>query len=91
MSIPYSSLYYFVFHECADPDLANDGFETYVYLNDVWRSNDKGTSWSLVTSTAPWSGRYGHSSVALDSNTIVLMGGDAATSKCTSSWKTVTE
>ena len=31
--------------------------------------------WSLVTSSASWSGRYYHSSVALDSNTIVLMGG----------------
>jgi hypothetical protein len=45
-------------------------------LNDVWRSIDKGSSWSLVTSSAPWSGRYAHSSVALDSNTIILMGGD---------------
>ena len=44
-------------------------------MNDVWRSNDKGSSWSLVSS-APWSERAGHSSVALDSNTIVLMGGD---------------
>jgi hypothetical protein len=32
---------------------------------------------SLVTSSASWSGRFRHSSVALDSNTIVLMGGYA--------------
>ena len=44
-------------------------------MNDVWRSIDKGSSWSLVTSSASWSGRDRHSSVALDSNTIVLMGG----------------
>ena len=34
--------------------------------------------WSLVTSSARWSGRYSHSSVALDSNTIVLMGGSTS-------------
>ena len=33
-------------------------------------------AWSLVTSSASWSGGYGLSSVALDSNTIVLMGGE---------------
>ena len=44
-------------------------------MNDVWRSIDKGSSWSLVTSSASWSSRGYHSSVALDSNTIVLMGG----------------
>ena len=44
-------------------------------MNDVWRSIDKGSSWSLVTSSASWGVRKGHSSVALDSNTIVIMGG----------------
>ena len=38
-------------------------------------------AWSLATSSASWSGRSGHSSVALDSNTIVLMGGDTSSSK----------
>ena len=50
-------------------------------VNDVWRSIDKGSSWSLVTSSAPWSGRHEHSSVALDSNTVVLMGGWTGSSK----------
>ncbi len=44
-------------------------------MKDVWRSIDKGSSWSLVTSSDPWSGRTSHSSVVLDSNTIILMGG----------------
>ena len=38
-------------------------------------------AWSLVTSSASWSGRDRHSSVALDSNTIVLMGGYTSSSK----------
>ncbi len=44
-------------------------------INDVWRSVDKGSSWSLITSSASWSGREGQATVVLDSNTIVLMGG----------------
>ncbi len=55
-------------------------------LNDLWRSLNKGSSWSLVTSSASWSGRYSHSSVALDSNTIVLMGGSDNNSKLYSLW-----
>ena len=38
-------------------------------------------AWSSVTSSASWSARYSHSSVALDSNTIVLMGGWTGSSK----------
>ncbi len=38
-------------------------------------------AWSLVTASASWNGRYLHSSVALDSNTIVLMGGGTSSSK----------
>jgi hypothetical protein len=38
-------------------------------------------TWSLVTSSASWVSRRGHSSVALDSNTVVLMGGASAGSK----------
>ncbi len=33
--------------------------------------------WSMVTSSASWSSRVYHSSVALDSNTIVLTGGES--------------
>ena len=29
-------------------------------LNDVWRSNDRGASWSLVVAQAPWAPRAGH-------------------------------
>ncbi len=50
------------------------------WLNDVWRSIDKGSTWSLVTSSASWSDRAAHSSIALDSNTIVLMGGETISS-----------
>jgi hypothetical protein len=37
-------------------------------------------AWSLISSSASWSGRSFHSSVALDSNTIVLMGGVTSSS-----------
>jgi RHS repeat-associated protein len=43
--------------------------------NDVWRSEDNGATWSLVTANAGWSGRAGHSSVVMPDGSIVLMGG----------------
>lgn len=45
-------------------------------MNDVWRSTDKGKSWTPQTTNAPWSARHFHSSsVAMSDGTIVLMGG----------------
>ena len=44
------------------------------WLNDVWLSNNNGTSWIVATSAASWSGRFGHSSVVIGS-TIFVMGG----------------
>jgi photosystem II stability/assembly factor-like uncharacterized protein len=44
-------------------------------FNDVWRSTDKGATWSLMNASAGWHGRWGHSSVALPDGNIVLMGG----------------
>ncbi len=43
--------------------------------NDVWRSNDKGATWSLVTAAAAWAPRSSHTSVALPDGSIVVMGG----------------
>jgi hypothetical protein len=48
-----------------------------LYLNDVWQSWDDGASWTQVSGEdgAPWSGRYGQSSVVMPDGSIVLMGG----------------
>jgi PKD repeat protein len=43
--------------------------------NDVWRSTDKGATWALVNASAGWSTRYGHTSVLLPDDSIVLLGG----------------
>ncbi|MCX6696905.1 MAG: PKD domain-containing protein [Methanoregula sp.] len=43
--------------------------------NDVWRSTDKGATWTQMTASAGWSARYLHSSVAMPDGSIVLMGG----------------
>lgn len=45
------------------------------YKNDIWRSNDDGTTWSLVNPNAPWPARYLHSSVLTPDGSIILMGG----------------
>ncbi|MFA6333315.1 MAG: sialidase family protein [Methanoregula sp.] len=47
----------------------------YVQFSDVWRSIDKGTTWTKVTADAGWSPRYGHGMVALSNGTIVITGG----------------
>ena len=46
--------------------------------NDVWRSNDKGISWTQVTRNAEWKGRNGLNSVVMPDGSIVLMGGTTA-------------
>ncbi|WP_321417777.1 PKD domain-containing protein [uncultured Methanomethylovorans sp.] len=51
------------------------GFGDSGYTNDVWRSNDNGSTWTQVNSNADWSARYGHSSVVLPDGSIVIMGG----------------
>ncbi len=44
-------------------------------VNDVWRSTDKGATWTRMTANAGWSARNGHTSIALPDGSIVLMGG----------------
>ena len=44
-------------------------------MNDVWRSTDKGATWTRLTDNAWWSPRYAHTSVATPDGTIVMMGG----------------
>jgi hypothetical protein len=47
------------------------------YLEDVWNSTD-GERWSLVTASAPWKGRRGHSVTVFDDGTgeaLYLVGG----------------
>ena len=44
-------------------------------LNDVWHSDDQGVTWSQVTESAEWTGRFSHSSVVLPDGSILLIGG----------------
>jgi len=46
------------------------------YLSDVWRSTDKGATWTLMNASAEWGPRRGHSSVSIPDGSIVLMGGN---------------
>jgi hypothetical protein len=48
-----------------------------LYANDVWRTKDRGTTWTRVNASAGWSERGGHSSVAMPDGSIVLTGGYA--------------
>ena len=46
-----------------------------VFYNDVWKSADKGITWTRVNDSAGWSGRYGLSSVVMPDNSLIIMGG----------------
>ena len=47
------------------------------FFNDVWRSTDKGFTWTCVNPSAGWTGRSHHTSVVLPDGSILLMGGAA--------------
>ncbi len=49
-----------------------------ISVNDVWSSPD-GINWTQTTSSAPWSVRFGHSTVVFNGKMWVLGGSDAAT------------
>ncbi len=59
------------------------------YLNDTWRSTDKGATWMQRTASAGWSARKGHSSVALPDGSIVLMGGYDHVNFYNDTWRSV--
>jgi len=69
--------------------LTTDG---YIRLNDVWRSEDKGESWTQMTGSAEWTGRNFHTSVALSDGSIVLMGGytyDGGFTRINDVWRSI--
>jgi PKD repeat protein len=48
---------------------------TYKYNNDVWKSTDKGATWTQINANAGWTGRTNPNCVVLSDGSIVLMGG----------------
>src|SRR5690606_3640653 len=60
---------------------------TSTYVNDVWRSTDKGATWTQMTANAGWSARYMSSSVVLPDGSIILMGGGNASSTFSDVWQ----
>jgi|GEM_PF-529725 len=47
----------------------------FTYYNDTWQLNDGGTTWTRQAEHAGWAARYGHTSVVLSGDSILLMGG----------------
>ena len=43
--------------------------------NDVWASMDEGATWALVTATAAWPSRWGHSGVVTSAGVLLVFGG----------------
>jgi len=55
--------------------------------NDVWRSTDKGATWTQMTPSAGWSARSWHSSVVMPDGSIVLMGGQGSLGYLNDVWR----
>jgi N-acetylneuraminic acid mutarotase len=55
--------------------------------NDVYISSDKGSTWSLVISTAPWVGRGGLNLLSVGASLIVFGGRDPAISNLRDVWR----
>ena len=50
-------------------------FGGFTQYNDVWRSDDRGATWNLITNNAAWQQRYGHRMVVMPDGSMVLTGG----------------
>lgn len=50
----------------------------HVYYNDVWRSTDRGATWTCINGSAGWTPRAAPSVVVLPDGGIVLSGGESA-------------
>jgi photosystem II stability/assembly factor-like uncharacterized protein len=58
-------------------------------FHDVWRSDDEGNTWKLVTSHAPWTGRYQHASLVTDEDHVFIIGGlNVDLERCSDVWRT---
>jgi hypothetical protein len=53
------------------------------YRNDVWRSEDRGATWTQMTASAGWQTRKGQVTVAMPDGSIILMGGESRLSYAT--------
>jgi hypothetical protein len=56
-------------------------------FNDVWRSADKGATWTLMNANAGWPVRESQSSVVLPDGSIILMGGNNGNVNFSDVWK----
>ncbi|MDI9634069.1 MAG: kelch repeat-containing protein [Methanolinea sp.] len=59
------------------------------YRNDVWKSADKGKTWTLVNGNSGWSARGFHSTALLPDGSIVLMGGYDGKNYFNDTWRSL--
>jgi PKD repeat protein len=57
------------------------------FLNDTWRSTDKGVTWTLVNASSGWASRYALSSAVLSDGTIIIFGGSSTTGLMNDTWR----
>jgi PKD repeat protein len=60
--------------------LTGGGYGGNTNYNDVWRSTNEGSTWSMVNSSAGFTQRYGEGTVSMPDGSIIVMGGQNYTS-----------
>jgi hypothetical protein len=55
--------------------------------NEVWRSTDRGATWTQMTAHAEWTPRYGQSCVVMSDGSIILLGGEDGHGNTNDVWR----
>ena len=57
--------------KCPDEGIIlTEGYSDGNFLNDVWRSVNRGATWTRMTAAAGWAGQRAHSAYALKTATV---------------------
>ena len=57
------------------------------FYGDVWASDDRGATWSVVTAQAPWQPRAGHALISLADGSLRLIGGNVTCLKANKAFR----
>ena len=90
-SVPWPTRRYNALTRVGNDVLLLYGGSNPTLLNDVWRSDDFGATWTEVTAPAIWSGRDGPANAATEDGTLVIAGGFASPNALRDVWRTADE
>jgi hypothetical protein len=66
------------------------GILTGAFVNDVWRSTNNGTTWTMINASAGWTGRMNQNSVVMPDGSVVITGGWDGITTQNDTWRLMT-